>query len=154
VPYLATPLLLPHHLVTPKATGCSIARYCWHVARASHILPQHACATVGSHGYLPNSLRLHHQDGVSRRRGAITICCENEDLIAGQRDRTFPEYTNRAKSLVTLYRCPLFPRPPPSPPCLTIMSTSPIAWTTKREKRCDICGAWLSFVHRPTAYNS
>jgi hypothetical protein len=58
----------------------------WHATRVDCIHTQHALATVGSHGHLPNRLRLHHQDGVGRRLCAITGCCQDEDPAAGQRD--------------------------------------------------------------------
>jgi hypothetical protein len=125
-----------------------------HATRSHYTHTQHALAIVGSHGHLPNRLRLHHQDGVGRGLCAITGRCQNEDLAAGQRDckRIGTFYT--ATLLTRLSRCPLFPRPPPSPPYSITMSTSPTVLTTKKERRCDTCAAWLSSARHQTAYSS
>lgn len=116
--------------------------HCWHATRPHYYINAYlAVATVGSHGHLPDGLRLYHQDGVGRGLCAITGCRQDEDLAAGQRNctRIVPFYT--AKPLTRPLRCPSFPQPPPSPPCSTTMSTSPTVLTTKKEKRCGTCAA-------------
>ena len=120
-------------------------RHYWHAKRSYCIHTQHALAIVGSHGHLSDRLR--------RGLCAITGCCQNEDLASGQRDRMRLGTLYTAKLLTRLPRCPLFPQPPPNPPCSITMSTSPTALTTKKEKRCDTCAVWLSSARPPTAYN-
>ena len=126
----------------------------WRATRSYYTHTQHALAIVGSHGHHTSRLRLHHQDGVGRGLCAISGRCQNEDLAAGQRDCKRIGTFYKAKPLIRSPRCPLFPQPPPSPPCSITMSTSPTVLTTKKEKRCDTCAAWLSSAHRPTAYSS
>ena len=126
----------------------------WHATSSHYTRTQLALAIVGSHGHLSDRLRLHHQDGVGRGLCAITGRCQDEDPVAGQRDCTRIPTFCTAKLLTPCSRCPLFPQPPPSPPCSITMFTSPIALITKKERRCDTCAAWLSSAHHPTAYSS
>lgn len=107
----------------------------WHATRLYNLHTYHALATVGSHGHLPNRLRLHHQDGVGRGLCAIAGCCQDEDPAAGQRDCTWIGTFSIAKLLTRPSRSLSFPQPPPSPPCSTTMSTSPTDLTTKKERR-------------------
>jgi hypothetical protein len=112
--------ILPHIKDTlfPRVTKRhSGYHHYWHATRSYYIHTQPALATVGSHGHLPNRLRLHHQDGVGRRLCAITSRCPNEDPAAGQRDCMLIGDFNTVKLLTRPSRCPSFPQPLPSPPC-------------------------------------